>query len=364
MLRTMSLVVVFGLLVSCTEFCFAIQQNEIKKNPQFDQELNVSVVFREQSSTTNNPTLHDANLKLEPVMAGSKVRINFTLSNPGAIDLDFDRVETSCGCFSFTCERTSIPAGVKESVKAVADFRVPTNAARAIFGVNLQFQKDKKLVGHLALSGPIQGLLAFPAFPTLESTGDFSEWKLPLIVTEPVKGKNLEVSLSSSLRDMSAKIEVENDQPKVVLSCPINSLGPAGIAGEITVSEPKLGLSVTRAATFLKRPVIRISPLTVMLTVDPDDREFGIANVLIQAVDQPGEGEGTKKNAILSVECSSPNAKMQISQRRMNDSLFRVKITTAHQLFIDKKLDEIPIRWKVRSTLGDLEIDGAVLFMR
>ncbi len=323
---------------------------------EIDHEQTINVVLEERLSPLGSSS-YQCRIIGEPVLVGTRVRFNFNISNSGTQDVIFDGIETGCGCFQMKCEKAVIPANGATSVKAVADYFVQLRLGEQ-YEFNIQFTQGKKPICFIHLTGPLQGVLSIPQVPAMESTGDFSEWRIPIVVTKPVELNRLQVQLSESLKDLVAKVAVVDGKPVILVSGPTANLGVAGIIGEVMVRDPELEIRAATRVSFLKRPIVRISPLNIRLVRNSEDEIYS-ANVLVQAVDQIVENGSDKvKNLIQTIECHADKHELQVSKTRINDQLYRVKLTLTPAA--DEDLDEVefPIEWKVVSLLGVWEVSG------
>ncbi len=208
------------------------------------------------------------------------------------------------------------------------------------------------------MKGELHGMLTIRPIPILESNGTISQWKIPIIATEPIDVDNLKVEFSETLRDLTGTIEVVDGKPMILVTAPEVCLGPAGILGEIHVSEPHLNLTVSARANFVKRHSIRISPLAVSFTKRNPDDHFYTANILVQAVAQVSEEGEKQKNVVETIECTSPDHSLEVTTTRINDRLHRVILRVPEEE-LNQENDEFPIHWKVRSTAGNREAIGS-----
>ncbi len=326
---------------------------------EIDHEQTINVVLEDYSHIKPNPLLH-CKVIGAPVRAGTRVRFNFKISNPTTRDMVFDRVETGCGCMNMECEKPVIPANGAAIVNAVADYVVPKSHTQEEYGINIQFKSGNITVGGMLLTGPLEGVLSIPPVRALESTGDFSEWRIPFIVTKPVELNRLQVQLSENLKDLVAKVDVIDGKAVILVSGPTSSLGPAGIIGEVILSDPLLEIKTAARVSFLKRPVMRISPLIIRFTKVNAQVESYSANVLIQSVDKKVEnGQENLKNLIQTINCKTDKHDLQVASTRINDQLYRVNLTLSLPEGEDVDPADFAIDWRVVSSQGVLEVSGS-----
>ena len=329
---------------------------------EIDHEQTINVVLKERLHPFAPPDYH-CRIIGDPVRLGTRVRFNFKISNSGSENCVFDRIETGCGCLLMKCEKNVIPANGVEVVSAVAEYFVQRSHTGEQYGFNIELMLGKKSNCSIHFTGPLEGVLSIPQVRAMESTGDFSEWRIPIVATRPVDLNRLQVQLSDSLKDLVARVEVVDGKSAVVVSGPTVSLGLAGIIGDVKVRDPVLELQAATRVSFLKRPAIRISPLIIRLVKKPDGECYS-ANVLIQAIDQRVEaGSEQVKNLIQSIECRANIHELQVSKTRINDQLYRVMLTfsPADGQILDES--EFSIEWKVVSLLGVSEVasTGSIL---
>ena len=325
---------------------------------EIDHEQTINVVLIETPNPFGPPSYH-CRIIGDPVQLGTRVRFNFKISNSGSEDFVFDRIDTGCGCLVMTCEKNVIPANGSEIVNAAADYFVQRSHAAEQYGFNVQFMLGKKPNCSIHFTGQLEGVLSIPQVPTMESTGDFSEWRIPIITTKPVELNRLEIQLSESLKDLVARVEVVDNKGAIVVSGPTISLGLAGIVGEVKVRDPLLAIQASTRVSFLKRPAVRISPLVIRFTKADPEKEIFSANVLIQAVDKKSEnGMDKVKNLIQSIECRADEHELQVSKTQINDQLYRVNLTFSPSIGQDLDESDFSIEWKVDSLSGVFEFSG------
>jgi hypothetical protein len=89
--------------------------------------------------------------------------------------------------------------------------------------------------------------------------------------------------MPSQFRDLEGKIEVINNQARIVLSGPEKALGGDGITGDICVEDPVLGIKTKARISIVKQPKVRISPKVVKLEKVEGRENCYQANFLVKA---------------------------------------------------------------------------------
>jgi hypothetical protein len=308
-----------------------------------------------------------AMVSAKPVMVATKNRFNLKIHNSGTRPLTFDEAKLGCNCLKVEFASNTIAPG--EIVEAVIEYAAPQRQNTEDFVINVLLLRAGEVKGNLSLTGGLEGVLVIMGDSLLESNGVFSTWRIPILATRPIENSRLYLTMSSQLRDLEGKIEIENGRPVIVVSGPEKSLGiegTEGIAGEIIVEDPHLGIQASARITFVKRPRIRISPKVAFFS-KPNEGEEGEnqfeADFLVQAVASLPEPEGKYEtlpnNIIREIKCHAELGKLTYKSTKINDSLYRVRVRFSSKTDLPKECD---LEWKIQTGDGIYSISALALF--
>jgi hypothetical protein len=350
----------FFVFVSSTLNCsFVNAQSARSSSETEEQTVHVDLAL----VAGHDPPKFHASVMGDPVFENTKTKFILKIRNSTGENFRFDKIGVSCNCFEVLTSAKEIPADKEIEVSGLYFARRNRSGKYAL---NLQFTFGTQGCGSISVSGELAGTLEIENRHLYESNGSISVWKIPVLSTPPIDLQGLEVKLSASLRDLEARIEDLEGHPTIVVIGPENGLGFSGLLGELILKDPKSGIERSARVHFIKKPVIRISPLNARFyPIGGDEYQ---ANVLVQSMQDVGSASGDDpkderdrgKNNLVSIECISTKQPITIEQIRINDFLVRVKVKTKRPQtsLVDF---EIPLEWKVVSDEGELNIMGSAI---
>jgi hypothetical protein len=326
-------------------------------------------LFVELKQNVQDSDGFSAIIKTKPIMIATKNRFILKIHNPGTRPLEFDEAGVGCNCLKVQFAANIIAPG--ETVEAVIEYASQRQNTED-FVINVLFMRAGEVKGSLSLTGGLEGLLVIQGASLLESNGVFSTWRIPILATPPIEIARLVLTMPSQLRDLEGRIEIEKGKPVIVVSGPEKSLGTEGtegIAGEILVEDPVLGIKASAQVTFVQRPKIRISPKIAFFSKPDKSRDSKEvenrfeADFLVQAVASLPETEVEHQtmpiNVIRDIKCQAELGKLTYKSTKINDSLYRVKVCISSKRDLPTECD---LKWKIQTDDGIYSVSALALF--
>jgi hypothetical protein len=266
-------------------------------------------------------------LEGRPISQGGKLKFLLRVKNSSELELRFDQIKVFCDCLEVKCEQLSVKPG--ESLELQASYQAPTKYLSVRYGFHLGFQLKDQTVGIVSISGDLHNTLVIRSNGLYESSGLISTWEIPLLTSHPVDIKRLRVELDDSLLPLTAEIVKKDDNAFVRVEGPEASLGISGLSGAMRVFDPELGLSDTSYLTFVKTPLVKVSPMFARFVEVKDRPGYYSTSFFVQAlnISRPTEDAEEKvENHLSSVEIKSDVYDLEIKKIQINERLWRFEL--------------------------------------
>jgi hypothetical protein len=292
------------------------------------------------------------------------------LKNSTETTIQFEEIKTFCNCINLRYAKKDILPG--DTFELSVDFHMSKSRSGS-YSLGANFILENDLKGVCRVTGQLENTLVILGSQVYESNGAISVWEIPVLSTPPVDPARLKVELGNSLRDLQAKMVLNENKALIEVTGPEASLGLAGITGDIIVTDSEIGVKSTSRVTFTKSPVIRISPLFVTFTPKSDTIDQYRATFLVHAtkkkpsatnLSSEGASEGPpheQANQILNIGCTcASHSIINIERIGIRDDLFRVNVIVKKSTESDK--EEFDLDWDISSTNGNLSVSSRCLF--
>lgn len=303
-------------------------------------------------------------LDLGTLSIGAAYEVDVKLTNGTKNPFSFKTIRASCGCSTIQIPPSALAAG--ESVQGKILFRVPERLQLKQLHIQLDFYDDPvaRPVATLHFMGQISGILQFGSIASpLEVKGKFGNFKLPVLISEPVKIENLEVQVPDELRDVAWKLEDSGQSAFLNLTIPRAMLPPDGLSGNLTIADKKTGKETSIDVRIVAKPPVTLSPLALRFQIKEDGT--GSARVLLELADQEEGNDEPEVLVKVSLDCNGEP--LSLSSKQLGDSkvtLIQISVDSAMVLRL-KELNEDEIKkivWHVQTSRATYQFP--VLFVQ
>ncbi len=224
-----------------------------------------------------------AELNLGSLVSGQKGRITLVIHNPLDREIEFAKVRTFCGCSLPKLSAMSIPA--KGDVTFSSNVTVPESSLKtdSVFSFDL-IDHEQKPVVQIVLKFTIASLLAVTSKSVLLELLDSEPTKqifVPLVLTEPVKLENLEITTDDVLRDVLCKTVLVDNVPCVRIVASRNSVLDGPVYGAVNISDPINNRTTTLQMSVRAKPPVSIAPTVLWFREDAERPGLFKATALI-----------------------------------------------------------------------------------
>ncbi len=202
-----SYLVMYCLVVLCHPVCVIQGQDRKKVNRVQKLSESIDLQIRAAHSGYYADFLGSANVGV--LESGKTYKIRLNVENATSRDIEFDRITGSCQCGQFEIGKPKIPAG--ETVVGTMTWEVPASSQQAFTVATATFYNKGEPVGEIRLKAHLKGNF-YVGLQGIgrRADGDFFEWRLPIMVSQPIQLKNLEFELSDELKGYMVRLVESN----------------------------------------------------------------------------------------------------------------------------------------------------------
>jgi len=308
------------------------------------------------SGTSNNQSVFLGGAEGPPLDSGKQQILLLKVANKSDRPLHFSSIVRTCACQDIKASSGFAAPG--DNIDFAVKYKVPTNARRGRYNIGFELLDESgRTVAAIKVFGDVIGCLSLEAESIYESVENVTEWKIPIIVTAPVDLAGIELVMSESLRDLTAKLDVVNGTPCLIVTGPEMALGESGLSGEIKILHSKSGAMDIATVLFVKRRLIQISPIVSRFQKSPEGDAEKLPPVwrgrfLVRAAPEVG--------TLKSLVCSAEGWDTGVDSKEIRNGIWRVEVRvaplgkdTATNVWED---DEIHLVWKLATDSEVVEV--------
>jgi hypothetical protein len=302
------------------------------------------------------------------LIANRTYQIDFRIQNPLDHHIEFESTRSSCNCTEVKFEQLKIPA--RKSVRGLITYKAPNFAKEGKLDFNLLLQRRPLTAAGNSRVVETVALLQFRAYlrgvidlgqtsHVFEVRDQIDQYLIPIVITEPLKLADLQVVVSSELKDISAKIEHNQNQIFIVVSAAKNGLPSGGIAGSLTVSHRPSQTEKVLLLTVTPQLPLRISPSFLAFSASSRDDRVVEATAIIRVnrmnaepdEDSQGDSQTAEQPKLTSVnerisisECQMGEFHLEHELHRLSNSIWKVRFRIAKQnydLFLERQRQQV-----------------------
>jgi hypothetical protein len=314
-------------------------------------EINDIVLELEGDETGTTRAVTD----LGGLIANKTYQIDFRIQNPLDHDIEFESTRSSCNCTEVKFEQLKIPA--RKSVRGLITYKAPNFAKEGKLDFNLLLQRRTLTAAGNSRVVETAALLQFRAYlrgvidlgqtsHVFEVRDQIDQHLIPIVITEPIKLEDLDVVVSSELKDILAEIEHNQNQIFIVVSAAKNALPSGGIAGSVTVSHRPSQTEKVLLLTVTPQLPLRISPSFLSFSASSRDDRVVEATAIIRVNRMNAEPEEDSErdsrtaeepqqrqvNERVSIsECQMGEFHLEHDLYRLSNSIWKVRFRIAKQ---------------------------------
>ena len=217
-----------------------------------------------------------AYVSLGDLEGGVTFKIKLELRNTSGRDFDIRKMETGCNCIKVKLAENSIPSGGSGHLDLTLSTDEVAEHATRTYGFSIFYSDSESIQVRVDYS--ISGMVSFrgvSSFLTSIPIGQTSHvFRVPLLVTEPVKVNDLEITLGESFRGMRTQVIVENDLQFLECTFVVPSDRKESYMDTITIADRKTKKQAVLGIVIELVSLVSIAPLTVLFVPREEDQAF------------------------------------------------------------------------------------------
>ena len=316
-----------GGIVASTEVVIGqAARDELSKKKTTNCTFEISATNRTNSGLLVTPQ----SASLGFLEANESCKVLMTIENRSDQPIKFDKFRTSCQCSGFMVSEYEIRPG--RSIHAELTWDVPGSSEVTDIGTSvllmldgtdiLEFRFQAKLANNIFVGDT--------GFGTRTKDG-FTHWRLPILVSAPVKLSELKAVLSDEMRGFTTEIVAGEEQPEgiergfVLINSHEKIEGGEYTFGALKLIHPSNPVVCEKSLTLQCKLPVTLSPLVLGFQKKDD---VYVANAMVQidasALNAAELGAIREK---LSISCSVDGRSLATTVKALNASIFRVTVS-------------------------------------
>jgi len=292
-------------------------------------------------------------IQIEGVNPTTRYTLKLSLKNDTTHDIEFDSVDTSCGCASF--EPTSGVLRAGETFLFDLKFKSPESTSSGAYLFSATLGNAAQPSVRLLFNCKLQGNLHTPDnhhFKVEEGKSLF----IPITITDPFKFSDLVAGISDSLRG-KAELSLVERKGKYFAKLTINSekmKDSETLSGRIDVLHPPSGSKASTEILARKSGDLDFSPNYLFFRPSDSENVRGTCNVILQLKKSnidPNEKDVTISISV--VDSTSTKCKFRIAKvTNLAVGLYRLKVEHLSDDDSVSSLDSLPTSLDVSVRFG------------
>jgi len=295
---------------------------------------------------------------------GEEGVINITLYNPTEKLFDIQEIKAGCACLSPQIKDAQIKPG--DSTEFAFVLRTPQSSTKPLVTMSTRLILSDQSTINLAMQYRLQGLLVFQnpmIVVQLDHAYSSSEFKLPLVLTPPIKASELLIEPSDSLRNVVFRLEGSEEQTALVgLVEDSESVSSTGLAGRVAVRSEEPPTEAMVDLIIRRAQPVTASPSVLRFVPDEAGKTYS-AKVLVRVNSSiPVEEKG---NAM--IDCIIDGRVPTATPKHLGNDVYSVDVKMSDEFvgFITENPDQkCRIRITAKTKQGTWSVENAVLIAR
>ncbi|MFO0920998.1 MAG: DUF1573 domain-containing protein [Pirellulales bacterium] len=284
-----------------------------------------------------------ARFDLGTLPAGKQEDFRLILQNRGDQKIEFTKVKVACSCISAKASSGVIePNG---EIEINLQLTTPTKVVSPLQSMVIFLEEAPGSGVEVRLTFRISGLVTFVDRTFVHSVGvdkEFSVFRIPILVTSPVKVGDLTISTEDALQALKMKI-VQGEDTFVECTFDSKRVIGSGLAGVIRVEDPKSGMKSEIHCIIEKEPPLSIFPsvITFNSSKSADETVVWEASALVR-IGNAKLKTGLDPNVELTAKFDSESVIKSV--KKIGTGTYRVRIEVPAQ---ENLLPQMPpIEWR------------------
>jgi len=244
------------------------------------------------------------------------------MTNTSLEDIAFDGIRPSCGCGRLFLEKGVIDSG--ESFPVAVEFDTPAVSENGLFVFGATIFKAGTEVGTFSFKGLLKNNLYVSPRAVFSVGTELETFVLPIVLSEPIRVRDLEVAIAESLGDIQAVIVMKDEKPYLQINAMGNSFDGEFATGDVTIQVKRSKRTVATNVLVTRRLPITISP--TILRFRDDGSGNMTATCLVQLDKSLFEAEGNQKPRV-QFSVAIGESKLQSNSKAMVPEIFKVALS-------------------------------------
>lgn len=307
----------------------------------------------------------EARVELGELPPQSEGVIKLSLVNPIDDDFTFKSVDTGCGCLKVKCLGNKIPALGKLDVEVKLSTPSVVKDVNQRIGFFLKASEGYGVTVRIAYA--VAGALSFPEqyhVTTSEFGANDHTFHIPIVFSEPVVPKNLEISGQDGFEQIKTEIVEKNGLYFVQCMMSLNGLKEDGRRGSLKVKDRRTERETTIRCMIEAPGLVIVAPSVVRFRLDSEDVKNAshIGSVIIRV--HPSMLSSKEEEPV--IEFASDVWKLKTDHKRLAPGVYRISIHVSPPELKSQPSTTSPppsrvLTWSVTtkkaSSSGQLEVD-------
>lgn len=295
------------------------------------------------------------------MQVGSTQNFKISIENSLGYQLRLGEAQSSCGCVKVAVTNSTVGKG--EDLELEVTFETPPSPKSTTYSQHIQFgdNSNGKQLLQITLSCELTGVLALPHprhfVSVQEAENKQKTFSMPLVISDPVRPENLEVSTSESMSDIVATVKTTKDKGTelefVILP---GTVDDEGIGGAVFVIDSVTKQKVSAYVNIVKEAPVKIVPHAIRWV--PDGEGFVKATAMLIFSERSAGDEN-----VAMVDASIGDSPVDLSIKPIGNHAVRVSLKFPTEKIADIVETEQKIDWLIRSERGVDKVHSDFVFL-
>ncbi len=273
----------------------------------------------------NGPALV-AYADLGAIDAGTTVKATLTLVNDSEFSFPILNMQTSCSCIKVTSAKSEIPAHGSLDFAFSVDVQRDAKTPELTMAFSVFYSETAAIEVYVKYQ--IAGLISFKNVLTYHTTATLGakshSFQIPVLVTEPVRLEQVELSVADSLKHL--KIAAKEDADGQWLECvlPIDPAASDSLIGRIWMKHPQSAkLSEIALVIEINKPYSLAPSVLQFKRADIEKNVFEASGIL--RINSPSSDEASEtENSPVNFEWRVDEGQLQCTEKKIADRIYRL----------------------------------------
>jgi hypothetical protein len=288
------------------------------------------------------------------IPSGKRGIVHLLVHNPYDLPITIDKFKTSCSCLKAGTSSGEIPARGSSEIDLI--LQVPPESKDPQYKMHLMLISTANGEIPIELRSFLGGLSCFTGatyLTELSRSQSKHTFRIPIVVTDPVKTNSLKVTCSDSMRNFRCR--AVSDGSEDFVECTFSGT-PESVLGEVTLTNDINGKKSKLTCIVRSRPFFEIAPQVLRFVQDEADVQKYSESVLVKLDPETLGDTNSEIEPLPVIEWDSREGRLTAELVRIARGIYKARLTLIPEPNRKDRDDKVIVEYKHKGGTATKEL--------